>query len=297
MIDNLKETGVLQKRSTSSTSSSSSSLSLSFLFQSKRITPTLVLSFKLLIIITFQTLQITYIKTQLFLSHLASHLLKMSTSINQAIFHQQQYRRIYNQTCGKMHSRWEYYILGSRVYEWLADHDPVYISNLMYEEITEAINEIFDIILALLDMLKSSSSLLSPIVYYANKFVSKTGIKHNQLFNLLLTSTIVTLKFWSESAPTNNKMIADIFEFPVHDVNVMERRFLCGVDYQLTCSQTEIDTFLSQINIHILRSNNNNNNNNNNNKCINNSVTSEIIGSTSTNSVACIQTHQCAHCK
>eukprot|EP01132_Coremiostelium_polycephalum_P001976 gene1976-2432_t len=163
--------------------------------------------------------------------------------------YQQIFRKVFNQNCGKKKQSWEYFVLGLRVYQWLAEHDPAYTSGLSFDEILEAIDEIFDIILSLLEMMKSPPDLLTVVVYYSNSFVARTGIKHNQLFNLLLTSTIVTLKFWSESTPTNNKIMADIFEFPVHDINLMERRFLCGIDYHLQLSQQQIESFLSKINI------------------------------------------------
>jgi len=163
--------------------------------------------------------------------------------------YQQIFRKFYSEKSGKHKDSWEYFVLGLRVYQWLSDNDPAYTNNLSLDEILEAIDEIFDIILSILDMMKSPGDLLTPVVYYANAFVNRAGIKHNQLFNLLLTSTIVTLKFWSESAPTNNKMMADIFEFPVNDINLMERRFLCGIDYNLQLNQTQIDNFLSKINI------------------------------------------------
>ncbi|GAM28328.1 hypothetical protein SAMD00019534_115040 [Acytostelium subglobosum LB1] len=165
--------------------------------------------------------------------------------------YQQVFKRIYSQinTANQQKSKWEYFVLGMRVYQWLSEHDPAYTSNLQFDKIIEAINEIFDIILSLLEMMKSPPSLLSAVVYYANKFVSRTGIKHNQLFNLLLTSTIVTLKFWSESIQIHNRMLADIFEFPVQDINLMERRFLCGVDYQLSITEQQLETFMSKIDI------------------------------------------------
>ncbi|EFA81236.1 hypothetical protein PPL_06075 [Heterostelium album PN500] len=168
---------------------------------------------------------------------------------SKASVYQQIFKKIYNQTYGKQKSKWEYFVLGLRVYQWLSDHDPNYTNNLLYDKILEAIDEIFDIILSLLEMMKAPPSLLSSVVYYANKFVSRTGIKHNQLFNLLLTSTIVTLKFWSESTPINNRILADIFEFPVQDINLMERRFLTGIDYHLIITEEQIEIFLSKIDI------------------------------------------------
>ncbi|GAM17334.1 hypothetical protein SAMD00019534_005090, partial [Acytostelium subglobosum LB1] len=166
---------------------------------------------------------------------------------NKAMLAQHAFRKIYNQLYGKNDGRWEYVVLRRPVYQWLADHDAPYVRSSQPEKLTEAINEIFDIILSILEMLRCSPSLLSTIVYYSNKFVARTGLKHNQLFNLLLTSTIVTIKFWSESAPINNKMLSDIFEFPVQDINLMEQRFLSGIEYELCINEDQIDSFMSNV--------------------------------------------------
>ncbi|KYR02678.1 hypothetical protein DLAC_00136 [Tieghemostelium lacteum] len=164
--------------------------------------------------------------------------------------YQQIFRKVYNQTSNRnSKDTWEHFVLGLKVYQWLCDNDPTYTNGLTTEEILEAIDEIFDIILTLLEMMKSPAELLGPVVYYANSFVQRAGIKHNQLFNLLLTSTIVTLKFWSETVPCSNKIMAEIFEFPVTDINLMERRFLSGIDYQLPLTQSQIQSFLSVVNV------------------------------------------------
>eukprot|EP01133_Synstelium_polycarpum_P015024 gene15024-17771_t len=131
-----------------------------------------------------------------------------------------------------------------KVYGWLIQHDPAYESTAFRREVLIAIDEIFDIVLAILDMMKCSSNLLVPIIIYADKFVNRSGIKHNQLFNLLLTSSVVTLKFWSESTQVNNAIIAEIFNFSLKDMNLMERRFLTGVDYNLFLTSAEVNAYL-----------------------------------------------------
>ncbi|EFA83243.1 hypothetical protein PPL_04033 [Heterostelium album PN500] len=131
-----------------------------------------------------------------------------------------------------------------KVYGWLIQHDPAYESTAFRREVLIAIDEIFDIVLAILDMMKCSSNLLIPIIIYADKFVHRSGIKHNQLFNLLLTSSVVTLKFWSESTQVNNAIIAEIFNFSLKDMNLMERRFLTGVDYNLFLTTDEVTSYL-----------------------------------------------------
>ncbi|KAN0012006.1 hypothetical protein ACTFIU_000225 [Dictyostelium citrinum] len=169
-----------------------------------------------------------------------------TSSEQQAALYQKIFKKIYESRAGTNKNSWEYFSLGLTVYQWLTENDPVYTHTLVLEDVLDAVYEIFDIIVSILEMLKSNSSLLAPIVYYSNSFVKRAGIKHNQLFNLLLTSTIVTLKFWSESVQIRNILLADIFEFPVKDINIMEKRFLSGIDYNLNISQTEISDFLAK---------------------------------------------------
>ncbi|EGC39890.1 hypothetical protein DICPUDRAFT_91142 [Dictyostelium purpureum] len=168
-----------------------------------------------------------------------------TSSQSSTVIYQKIFKKIYESKVGVNKTSWEYFTLGLSVYKWLTDNDPVYTRTLVVDEVLEAIYEIFDIIISILEMLKASSSLLAPIVYYSNLFVKRAGIKHNQLFNLLLTSTIVTLKFWSESIQIRNILLAEIFEFPVKDINIMEKRFLSGIDYNLNITQMEINNFLS----------------------------------------------------
>lgn len=144
-------------------------------------------------------------------------------------------------------------LLVHKMSQWLIQHDRQYYDSHVVADINDAIAEILDIITNLVGMLKSSSQMLAIIMLYADKFVKRSGIKHNQLFNLLLTSTVVTVKFWNEAVVVSNKNIAQVFEFSLDDVNLMERRFLAGVDYGLVLSEDDVRTFLfSLLNEHQL---------------------------------------------
>jgi len=131
--------------------------------------------------------------------------------------------------------------------QWLVEHDRLYYNSHVVADIHEAIAEILDIITNLVGMLKSSSHMLAVIMLYADRFVKRSGIKHNQLFNLLLTSTVVTVKFWNEAVVVSNKNIAQVFEFSLEDVNLMERRFLAGVEYALCLSEDDVKRFLNSM--------------------------------------------------
>jgi len=138
-------------------------------------------------------------------------------------------------------------LLVHRMSQWLVEHDRLYYNSHPLAEIHDAIAEILDIITNLVGMLKSSSHMLAVIMLYADRFVKRSGIKHNLLFNLLLTSTVVTVKFWNEAVVVSNRNIAQVFEFTLDDVNLMERRFLAGVEYSLCLSEEDVRRFLNSL--------------------------------------------------
>jgi len=139
--------------------------------------------------------------------------------------------------------------------QWLVEHDRLYYNSHVVSDIHEAIAEILDIITNLVGMLKSSSHMLAVIMLYADRFVKRSGIKHNQLFNLLLTSTVVTVKFWNEAVVVSNRNIAQVFEFSLEDVNLMERRFLAGIEYALCLSEDDVKGFLNSLILDFMASN------------------------------------------
>lgn len=70
---------------------------------------------------------------------------------------------------------------------WIEENDREYLSTHPYAEVEETLSQLFVILLDLFDIYKFPRHMFVPVVIYANRFVSKYGIKHNQLFNLLLT--------------------------------------------------------------------------------------------------------------
>jgi len=131
--------------------------------------------------------------------------------------------------------------------QWLQENDKAYYGSHLVDDVHSAIGDILDIIVNLLGMLKTPTNLLAVILLYADRFVKRSGIKHNQLFNLLLTSSVVTVKFWNESVVVSNKNMAQLFEFSLADLNLMEHRFLLGVDYVLCLSENDVKVFLKTI--------------------------------------------------
>jgi len=128
---------------------------------------------------------------------------------------------------------------------WLSTFDQAFYSSHPRHNIDSTVNHLFDIICCLIESLKCvPQELFVPIVLYADKFVRIHGIKHNQLFNLLLSSLMVSVKFWSESAVVSNRRIATLFQYSLPDLNIMERRFLMGIDYKLPITKESTNEFL-----------------------------------------------------
>eukprot|EP01113_Clastostelium_recurvatum_P033466 TRINITY_DN441_c0_g1_i3.p1 TRINITY_DN441_c0_g1~~TRINITY_DN441_c0_g1_i3.p1 ORF type:complete len:229 (-),score=44.70 TRINITY_DN441_c0_g1_i3:64-696(-) len=128
---------------------------------------------------------------------------------------------------------------------WIAHWDPEFYNMHTRMDVALTIDHLYDIIISLLSQLECNpKEFFIPVVYYSDMFIRKHGIKHNQLFNLLLASTMLTAKFWGESVLVSNKKIAAVFRYRLSDLNVIERRFLAGIDFKFTLSKTDINNFL-----------------------------------------------------
>lgn len=127
---------------------------------------------------------------------------------------------------------------------WLEDNDAEYLQTHNVEEVEQTLNQLFSILLDLCDMYKFPRHMFVPIVMYAHKFVTKYGIKHNQLFNLLLTSTMVAMKFWDDTTPVTNLRIAETFRYSLQEVRIMEQRFLKGLDYSFSLTTNDVKLFV-----------------------------------------------------
>jgi len=127
---------------------------------------------------------------------------------------------------------------------WIEDNDPDYLATHPYSEVEETLGQLFVILLDLFEIYKFPRHMFLPSILYANRFVSKYGIKHNQLFNLLLTSSLVTMKFWDDTTAITNSRIADAFRYSTNEVRVMEMRFLKGLDYSLSLTTDEVRMFI-----------------------------------------------------
>lgn len=58
-------------------------------------------------------------------------------------------------------------------------------------------------------------------------------------------SALVTMKFWDDTTPVTNKRVADMFQYTVKEVRIMEQRFLKGLDYHLSLLPEDIHKFMT----------------------------------------------------
>lgn len=73
--------------------------------------------------------------------------------------------------------------------EWIERFDKDYFFSKDRKEVNEAVEYLFKILYHVLLKMEccSPADILVPMLMYADKYVSKFGINHCQLFNLLLT--------------------------------------------------------------------------------------------------------------
>jgi len=128
--------------------------------------------------------------------------------------------------------------------KWIEENDREYLLTHPLLEVEDTLNQLFVILLEMFDIYKFPRHMFIPVILYANRFVSKYGIKHNQLFNLLLTSTLIAMKFWDDTTPITNARVADAFRYSINEVRIMEMRFLKGLDYSLSLSTDDVKLFI-----------------------------------------------------
>ncbi|EFA82325.1 hypothetical protein PPL_04750 [Heterostelium album PN500] len=167
----------------------------------------------------------------------------MSSIIQQSGYHLK-FNRIYNEIQGSSYeSECKYSLLRVLVYRWFLDLDPNFTHN--NPSIIQHIEEILDNILALLEVTGAQPSLLSTVIFYTDRFLRGATIMYDQLFSVLLISTIITLKFWTENLQIKNSIFVEIFKtYKLKDINMMEICFLNAIQYDLFITQKEIKIFL-----------------------------------------------------
>eukprot|EP01111_Echinosteliopsis_oligospora_P009426 TRINITY_DN2756_c0_g1_i1.p1 TRINITY_DN2756_c0_g1~~TRINITY_DN2756_c0_g1_i1.p1 ORF type:complete len:185 (-),score=13.18 TRINITY_DN2756_c0_g1_i1:112-666(-) len=132
--------------------------------------------------------------------------------------------------------------------EWLTEHDPDCIQRYGVRKIDKNIKELIDVIGTLLSYMtvtQTAHDLLVPIFIYANKFVHYFGVKYNQLSNILITSMVLTVKFWDDDCTRTNAEIARGCGLPLSTLNRMEQIFLAHLDHNLFLTPSEISLFIA----------------------------------------------------
>lgn len=127
---------------------------------------------------------------------------------------------------------------------WVQDFDLTFFKQHPRGEIESTIEQLFGIIAKVFEMYGFPPYYLAISVFYAEKFVRRYGVKHNQIFNLLITSALTTIKFWEDSTSVSNHQLARTFGYSTEDVNTMESRFLKGLDFTLYLTFERIHQFM-----------------------------------------------------
>jgi len=129
------------------------------------------------------------------------------------------------------------------IFRWIALWDSEFYHRNKTSEIITSIEKLLGMICFILEQKRC---LLLPVIISSDKFVSKCGIKHSQIFNLLLISVIVNLKFWDDEPYLSNSEVSDIFGYNKRDFNNMEKWFLSALGYNLFISKKEIGKYMKE---------------------------------------------------
>jgi len=86
-----------------------------------------------------------------------------------------------------------------------------------------------------------ATPLVQVAFHYAETYVRRAGLCLMDAFDILLTSSIIAVKFWKEERSNINLMASSTFNISVSDIHKMERDFLKGIDYELYLTAQEIE--------------------------------------------------------
>jgi len=132
---------------------------------------------------------------------------------------------------------------------WLSTYDNAFYSQNPIPAMETRLSAFFDIVFVILENYKFPKYMIIPVMMYADKFAQKQGIKHDQLFYLVLASTIVCIKFWDDNTSLKNSSVAQSFNYSLKSVNSIERNFLKGVDYSLSLSASDMLKYIQEISV------------------------------------------------
>lgn len=95
-----------------------------------------------------------------------------------------------------------------------------------------------------------NKKLILPTFIYVDRFIQKHGhIEYKNLFNILLVSALVTLKFWEEDSGVDMNLTSYVSGIPVKEITALERDFLGKIDYSLFLSPTDVEQWTKNVRI------------------------------------------------
>ncbi|KAM9954633.1 hypothetical protein ACTFIW_003233 [Dictyostelium discoideum] len=134
-----------------------------------------------------------------------------------------------------------------RALSWLLKHDSYYVMNNDNYEIHQLIFHSISCVKNILELHEIPSTFLPIVIMYADNFVKRCGINNKQLLNLLISSSIVCVKFYGESVAVDHKVLGGYFNLTSKDLCYMERLFLNGINFQLYSNNSQVLEFLDSI--------------------------------------------------
>jgi len=134
----------------------------------------------------------------------------------------------------------------------------------MKHSMNEKIDYLFLNFYSFLERLRVPESLLLPIIINADRYANCHCVKHKEINDLLVISTLVTHKYWTDVSYANSS-IASLTQLKLKDFNAFERKFLQALQYRIGVEDCEIDEFIDKWTTNKYNIDNNNNNNNNSN--------------------------------
>jgi hypothetical protein len=136
------------------------------------------------------------------------------------------------------------------VNSWLQEFDPEIYQTQTQESIEIWLRNVFQALSSLLECFGCghfNETFLLATVLLVEKFVERNGpIRQVHLFDVLLISTLVTVKMWEDCRISNHRAAA-IIGIPLQTINQMERVFLGKIDYCLYISNSQLQSFKARI--------------------------------------------------
>jgi len=136
-------------------------------------------------------------------------------------------------------------LMHAHINSWLAQGESLMSSS--------TIQDIFACIKQLFNMMgfRWGKHLIVPTVIYVDRFIGLTGkTDYPHIFNWLLISSLVTIKFWGEDEfDVDYNLTSFVSGISLRDIVKLEREFLGGLQYTLYLRHTDIEEWVVK-NIH-----------------------------------------------